>query len=474
MDTAIVWFKNDLRLHDNEVLHQALESGNQILPVYIFDPSFLEPTTYGFPRMSSIRYRFLIESLINLQQNLERINSNLLICKGKPEEILIRLMKDYSCTALYYEEEYADEEIKMLESVKSVLPSSVQLFEIWGKTLYHKDDIPFAIADVPMTSKAYRIATQKEASVRPVFPTPEHIPTLTSPDYPKVTEVLFFPNSESAPLVPGGEEAGLQRLHEYTFGTEQLTSYRWTRNRSLGMAYSSKFSPYLAVGSLSPRTIYETVHAYEKEVKKNASTWWMIFELVWRDYFTFKMMRLGTSIFSTFGYRTKKMNFENNMSLFERWCQGQTGVPFVDAHMRQLNTTGFMSNRGRVNVSSFLVHDYRIDWRWGASYFESLLIDYDVSSNWMNWHTQAFEIWYTNPVHQGHKYKEYDFVRTWIPELRAVDSALVLTPWLLPKEQKDQLDYPEPVAVYSKWQRAINRIQKTASEQTPEVGQSIE
>lgn len=104
-------------------------------------------------------------------------------------------------------------------------------------------------------------------------------------------------------------------------------------------------------------------------------------------------MRFEDQIFQTKGYKDKEVEFENDPEKFKRWCDGNTGIPFVDAHMRQLNETGYMSNRGRVNCTSYFVHDLKIDWTWGAAYFESKLIDYDVSSNWMNWHMQAFEIY---------------------------------------------------------------------------------
>ncbi|MEO6820812.1 MAG: FAD-binding domain-containing protein, partial [Ginsengibacter sp.] len=257
------------------------------------------------------------------------------------------------------------------------------------------------------------------------------------------------------PFVDGGETAALERVQYYTFKSELLTGYRWSRNRSDGLDYSSKFSPYLALGCISAREIYATVKDYEEKIKKNQSTWWLVFELVWRDYFTFKAMRFGDAIFKTNGYKNKEIEWENDPEKFKRWCAGTTGIPFVDAHMRQLNQTGYMSNRGRVNCASYFVHDLNIDWTWGATYFESKLIDYDVSSNWMNWHMQAFEIWYTNPVHQSNKYKAQDFIRKWIPELSDKNDVEVLIPW-----EYDIPGYIKPVEVYKKWTRAINLIQK--------------
>ena len=115
-----------------------------------------------------------------------------------------------------------------------------------------------------------------------------------------------------------------------------------------------------------------------------------------------------------------------------------------------------MSNRGRVNCSSFLIHDYKVDWRWGAAYFESKLIDYDVSVNWMNWHMQAFEIWYTNPIYQAEKYKEQEYIRKWIPEIAHLNDADVLIPW-----ESEVDNYPKPIELYPKWNRSIGAIAKT-------------
>ena len=194
-------------------------------------------------------------------------------------------------------------------------------------------------------------------------------------------------------------------------------------------------------------------------IKRNISTWWLIFEVVWRDFFEYTALREGNKIFLEGGFKQREVNWSYEEALFERWQWGKTGIPFVDAHMRQMNQTGFMSNRGRVNCASFLTRDYQIDWRWGAAWFESQLLDYDVCSNWLNWSTQALEIWYTNPVHQSLKYdKEAAYIKKWLPELQPIVGPIAMAPWLLP--QKTTNNYPYPVEVYPKWTRAINNIKK--------------
>ncbi len=485
--TTLLYFKNDLRLHDNEPLCNAIASEQAVIYLFCVDSRLFEKLPLGFRKADANRAIFLKETVLNLQKNLEEIGGHLRIEVGIPEEIVADYVAEFNTTKIYCEEEYAWEELQMMANLKERITGKAEIITYWGKTLYHIDDIPFSIDKIPLTSKAYRIPTGKQTDVREPFMPPTEANALAgikSTKFPSYKS-LGFSTAEIAdakPFMPGGETAALERLHHYTFETELLTGYRWSRNKSLGLDYSSKFSPYLALGSLSVRAIYQKVKQYEQMIKKNQSTWWLIFELVWRDYFTFKGMRMGTAIFKTEGFRNKTIDFKNNKNLFEKWCNGMTGIPFVDAHMRQLNKTGYMSNRGRVNCSSFLVHDYKIDWTWGAAYFESRLIDYDVSANWMNWHMQAYEIWYTNPIHQSMKYKSKEFIQPWIPELADVDDERIYIPWVFEKtavavavgsssaisdrESTNDLSkisingYPKPVEIFKKWGRSINLILK--------------
>ncbi len=456
---GLVWFTNDLRLHDNETLIRAQQECDELLCCYCLERSDFDMLNLGFRKMDIIRFKFLEQSVVDLQHNLKLLGGHLIIGAESALFTLPELVSMYGITDIYTEEKYASYELNLAQKVMVALPETSFHF-FWGKTLYHRDDIPFKIAKIPLTSKAYRITAAREAEPRKTIETPARIKSvkkIKSMGFPPCTEYGFDLEEykHATPLLKGGETAALERLEYYTFKSELLTGYRWSRNRSDGLDYSSKLSPYLALGCISPRAIYEKVKMYEQDVKKNQSTWWLIFELVWRDYFTFKGMRFGNQIFKTAGYKNKNIVWENDLVKFERWCAGTTGIPFIDAHMRQLNQTGYMSNRGRVNCASYFVHDLKIDWTWGASYFESKLIDYDVSSNWMNWHMQAFEIWYTNPVHQSNKYKAQDFIRKWIPELATCNNMTVLIPW-----EYDIVEYSKPIAVLSKWSRAIDLIKK--------------
>ncbi len=460
MKTGLVWFKNDLRLHDNEALCQAISSCDKVICCYCLESSLFKELDLDFRKADINRFKFLEQSVLNLRQNLSNINGHLIITGTSALIDIPKLIKQYNITEIFAETEYAFEELTLIENLKKKIPD-VQFNFFWGKTLYHIDDIPFTIENIPLTSKAYRIPTAEKSAPRKPFKSPlkitSHLQAKNNsfPDY-KNYGFSDADYKSTQPFLQGGETKALERLLYYTFESQQLTGYRWTRNQSLGTDYSSKFSSYLALGCISPRQIFETVKNYEEHIKRNQSTWWLVFELVWRDYFTFKGMKFGVSIFASSGFKNKIIEFENNLENFERWKNGVTGIPFVDAHMRQLNETGYMSNRGRVNCSSYFVHDLKIDWTWGAAYFESKLIDYDVSANWMNWHMQAFEIYYTNPVYQGLKYKSKEFLQKYIPELAQIDDNRIYAPW-----EYDIASYPRPIEVYSKWQRSINQIKKS-------------
>ncbi len=179
---------------------------------------------------------------------------------------------------------------------------------------------------------------------------------------------------QSAFPFKGGETSALARLKFYLWDTRAVEQYKITRNGLLGSEYSTKFSPWLAFGSISPRRIFYELKKYERERVKNDSTYWVVFELLWRDYFRFIAAKYGNCLFYSGGVKKLKYKWNEDLDKFEKWAHGKTGVPFVDANMRELLHTGWMSNRGRQNVASFLTKNLCLDWRLGAEWFESLLV----------------------------------------------------------------------------------------------------
>jgi len=184
----------------------------------------------------------------------------------------------------------------------------------------------------------------------------------------------------------GGETEAFKRLRHYFYGTRAIDTYKETRNGMIGEDYSTKFSPWLSLGCISPRAIYNELQKYEKEFGANKSTYWLVFELLWRDYFRFMMKKHRNKFFQQNGIKNNKVKLEeHDPEIFAKWMKGQNGNDFIDANMRELSLTGYLSNRGRQNVASYLCNNLKVDWRYGAAYFEQQLIDYDVCSNWGNW-----------------------------------------------------------------------------------------
>jgi deoxyribodipyrimidine photo-lyase len=245
----------------------------------------------------------------------------------------------------------------------------------------------------------------------------------------------------------GGEDAALSNLEYYFSKTDLASNYYESRNDSLGRDYSTKCSAYLSSGCLSPKYLYQQLKIYESNHGESKSTYWIFFELLWRDFFRLIGKKYKEKIFLKGGIQDNSEKFSKTSNLlFERWQKGQTGIPFIDASMRQMNQTGFMSNRGRQVVASYLVHDMRVNWQLGASYFESLLIDYDPCSNYCNWNYIAGigndprENRKFNPVLQSKRYDpEAKFILKWLPELSGFPNRYIHNPSEITDEELNVL-----------------------------------
>uniref|UniRef100_A0A803N1B6 Cryptochrome DASH n=1 Tax=Chenopodium quinoa TaxID=63459 RepID=A0A803N1B6_CHEQI len=387
---CIIWFRNDLRVLDNEALFKAWASSEVVLPVYCVDPRHFGTTySFGFPKTGALRAQFLIECLADLRKNLQKHGLNLLIKHGKPEEILPALAETFGAHTIYAQKETCSEELNVeVRSIES--KSKIRAFI----------KIPASLGPPPKIEDWGTIPSIDQLGLH----------------NQEVDKGLVF---------VGGESASLSRVHEYFWKQDLLKTYKETRNGMIGSEYSTKFSPWLASGSLSPRLIYEEVKRYERERVANDSTYWVLFELIWRDYFRFISIKYGNSIFHLGGPRHLDNKWSQDTALFESWRDGKTGYPLIDANMKELATTGFMSNRGRQIVCSFLVRDMGIDWRMGAEWFETCLLDYDPCSNYGNWTYGAGvgndprEDRYFSIPKQAQVYDpEGEYVAYWLPELR--------------------------------------------------------
>ena len=482
----ILWYRNDLRIHDHEALFKASEKTSEVVPVYIFDPRIFKEDDLGFAKTGEIRNQFLIESVKNLRENLQKIGSNLIIRTGFPEDILPQLAQEIQADELYTSEEITSEENEVDSLVEERLKADGRKIKFfWQATLYHVDDLPMDIENLPDVFSGFRNKTEKFSKVRPVFKTPTNLSWATPSElgFVGLKDLGILPNESLSnnpqilksdeskfrrgrlrQIFKGGETEAINRLNDYFWTKDLLKVYKETRNGMLGLDYSSKFSPWLANGCISPRYIYEEIKKYESERVANESTYWLVFELIWRDYFRFVAMKFGNKIFHKKGIMNKPIVWKTNRNIFEKWRLGETGVPLIDANMKELLQTGYMSNRGRQNVASFLVKDLQIDWRWGAAWFESQLVDYDVCSNWGNWLYGAGvgndprDNRYFNILKQATNYDaKGEYVKHWLPELSDVPAEKIHSVGLLNNEEQKRfgvrlgVDYPNPIVDVRKW-----------------------
>lgn len=496
---VIYLMRNDLRVHDNECLYWAHQNGDYVIPLFCFDKNILGHTAltwhYKFAKTATHRAKFILESVADLRETLRKLGSHLIVRSGQTtkeavsEIISLCHQGNEGNVSLVYQREITKEETDVEAELLEVCKrENVTVKAFWGLTLYHLEDLPFAsVRSLPDTYTEFRKNVEAKCRVRPLIPVLDSLkslPEFLTNDHigsiPSLTELVKDNSAETTDArtafpFSGGETAALGRLNHYLWDSNLVDRYKETRNGLIGSEYSTKLSPWLAVGALSPRKVFDCIKRYETECTANQSTYWVIFELMWRDYFKFVSFKYGDSIFYLSGIMKKTgLPWKKDMPVFDQWRSGQTGVPFVDANMRELLHTGWMSNRGRQNVASFLVKDLGLDWRMGAEWFESLLVDHDVSSNYGNWNYSAGigndprENRKFNMVKQALDYDpDGDFVRLWVPELAGVKGAKVHTPWMLSASELRIAgvtlgeNYPRPIVCPPEWSRHTSKVKGT-------------
>ena len=373
----LYWFQTDLRLQDNPGLLAHATAG-QLLLVYFWPPSIPWCNLTGIGRQ---RERFLLESLRALRDDLAALGQDLLVIRGHPERELPRLVREYgidtvgtSLAAGYFERRRRESLARTLD-----VPLRVHI----GNTLFCEADLPFTLPALPRHFTPFREAVE---GLRPraVLEPPAALPA--PPPGVAFTRLWDAP-AKPHPALPvrGGSRAGAHRLEHWLFRLRGIETYKQTRNGLDGLDGTSTLSPWLATGSLSVREVAAAISRYEARFGESESTRWLLFELLWREYFQWRAILDDVSLFRA-GGRAKQVHrctFEPRN--FARWCQGDTNFPLVNALMRQLLATGWMSNRGRQIAASCLVNELGLDWRYGAAFFEKHLLDYDVASNYGNW-----------------------------------------------------------------------------------------
>lgn len=375
---AILWFRNNLRLHDNVCLQFAAAQKWQVLPIYVLDERLDESVFPEMQRCSEKRKNWILANISSLKQDLQRLGTDLYVQNGNVVQTLNNVIKITGIKTIITCYEPGSEEESDIAELKQ--NSDINLYVLYDNFLIHPDSLPFTLENLPKVFTDFRIKIEK--NLKEEFFTSSNLPDFISISELNSEDLNY---NELSEFFKPGESGAIARLNYYFFETGIVSKYKETRNQLLGHDFSSHFSPWLALGVISPQRIIKHLREYENQHAANESTYWLWFELLWRDFFRYQMMKYKNLFFHKNGLSKKQVSFKNDISLFKQWMNGETDEPFVNANMKELNQTGFMSNRGRQNVASYLIHDLGIDWRWGARYFESQLLDYDVSSNWGNW-----------------------------------------------------------------------------------------
>lgn len=388
----LIWFRNDLRVQDNNSLSKAME-GKNVIGFYCFDSLFFDKDEFGFKRTEKFRAKFLIETVTQLKEALEKLNIPLYVYYGKSSHHLPKLISEHQINQVYLQKEWTRDERLIADRVTKKVPNQIKFIELYDQFLFHPDDIPYSkFTAIPDVFTAFRKKCEKQVTVRPLTHIDKGMPkenlVKNTTEVPTLNDLgLDAVEVDARTAFPfrGGEVEALKRIQHYFWETQKLAYYKKTRNGLVGKDYSSKLSAWLANGSISPRTIYMEVKRFEKEITKNQDTYWLIFELIWRDYFKYVSLKYTSHIFHIGGILEKHYDWNRSKIALTQWVNGTTREPFVNANMKELLRTGWMSNRGRQNVASFWSKELEQDWRIGAAYFESILVDYDVHSNWGNW-----------------------------------------------------------------------------------------
>ena len=422
--TALWWIRRDLRLIDNPTLHSALEAG-EVVPVFILDPAFSSQS----PR----RRDFLHEGLHALDKDLRARNSYLVIRHGAPLETLRALLAATNAATIFAEADFTPYARQRDAEIARHLP--LQL--IHGQTVQHPEFIKKSDGTPYTIYTPYWKAWKARLEPIHLLPAPKIIST------PAGIASEPLPPFTISPGFPSGEAEALRRLNQFTNlptlapGTSAgVTNYQDHRNR-MDLDGTSSLSPYFRFGMVGLR---QAVHAARNSQSlipnsQGSETW--LNELIWREFYIQILYHFPRVAKTSFNPSLANIPWRNNASEFEAWKAGETGVPVVDAGMRQLRKIGWMHNRARMIVASYLVKDLLIDWRWGEAWFMENLLDGDIAANNGGWQWTAgtgtdaapyFRIF--NPVLQSQKFDPNgDYIRRWVPELRELDSKDIHAPW---------------------------------------------
>ena len=406
----IFWFRRDLRLDDNVGFYEALKSAQPVLPIFIFDSEILEK----LPESDS-RVTFIYDTLQKMRSTLQdEQDSSIAIYHGKPIEIYKQLIKEYDIKEVYTNHDYEPYAKERDDEIKTFLADhNIEFKTFKDQVIFEKDEV------VKSDGTPYRVYTPYMKVWKSQFKNQDFKIYYTNDYLDNLVKHSRLPNLNLSDI---GFKRSNQDIVDYTVTPTLIQDYEKTRNFPAKDS-TSRLGPHLRFGTVSVRKMIKKAIAEKNEI------FWQ--ELIWREFFMQILWHFPHTAKDSFKSKYDRIEWRNNEDEFKLWCEGQTGYPLVDAGMRQLNETGFMHNRVRMLVGSFLCKHLLIDWRWGEAYSAEKLHDYDMSSNVGNWQWVAgsgvdaspyFRIF--NPTTQIQKFdKDLKYIKKWVPEFQELTYA---------------------------------------------------
>ena len=401
MKISVFWFRRDLRLEDNTAFHHALSSGLPVLPIFIFDEDILEELPKDDARLS-----FIYDTLESINHTLIEKDSSLLCLKGKPEKVWQELITQYDVNQVYLNKDYEPYAIGRDQQIKELLEKNgIELHAFKDQVVFEENEImkgdgtPYTIY-TPYKNKWLLGFEEKYA--QPIVSSPLENLLAAKQPFPTLSQIGFVKSSIKV------KDYSLSKLEEYP-----------TARNLPAQDNTSYLSPHLRFGTVSVRQVIAQLSKTDEV---------FLSELIWREFFMQILFHFPRVVERNFKPKYDGIQWRNNEQEFKIWCAGKTGYPMVDAGMRQLNETGYMHNRVRMVVASFLCKHLLIDWRWGEAYFAEKLLDYELSANNGNWQWSAgtgcdsapyFRVF--NPTEQVKKFdKQLEYIKKWVPELSSL------------------------------------------------------
>lgn len=470
MDKLILfWHRKDLRIIDNLGLYEAYQNSKKIIGFFCLDPDILSRDD-----IAPARVAYMLGCLEELRKSYQERGGTFLIFKDSPQNLIPKLAHNLKANSIYWNKDVEPySRSRDRELAKTLKEKNINYYAFWDQLMHPPGDVLTKSNNTPYTVYGPFWRSWEKLKKAIPFPAPSSLISLDENEQKIIDQLgaINLPKAEDLGyewqgdlILTPGEKSALERL-EY-FCADLLLNYDYNRNFP-AIDGTSLLSAALKFGAIAPRTIWQkTIEEWENcqsdEARENITAWRK--ELAWREFYQHCLYFFPELAQGAYREHFKDFPWENDEKKFQAWCEGKTGYPIVDAAMRQLNETGWMHNRCRMIVASFLTKDLIIDWRWGEKYFMQKLYDGDLAANNGGWQWSASSgmdpkpLRIFNPASQAQKFDpEAQYIRQWLPEISSLDTGDLVTGKILPMEAQS-CGYVTPIVDHKEQQRKFKAL----------------